>query len=364
MPIAGTGRSSRINSAIETKDPNQGPKRLIQTIEQDFQVPIDHYLQVDFAGFKGIVRAVGGLPVYFPTPVRDKNSGLSVPVAGCTTLDDSQALGFVRSRHYEIYVNGKWREDPASDLGRISRQQDFIRRVIRRAISKGVRNPIKLKSLLDIGLKSITLDDTLKIGQLTDLGLRFRGFNPDTLTNYSLGEAVVGVYHGGASVLDLVPSKADPILRLFQGTGSTGLPVTSVRVKVSNGSAAENQAANATLALGAVGYAFTDAPDTAPANIPTTMVVYAPGHEAHAQLLARYIAGPVQFEVGVVSDVGLVTGSNFTGVRKTPKPLADVPINTTTTTTPAGSAHRHAADHDTEHDDHGARHRFRATHTT
>ena len=96
--------SSRINSAIETKDPNQGPKRLIQTIEQDFQVPIDHYLQVDFAGFKGIVRAVGGLPVYFPTPVRDKNSGLSVPVAGCTTLDDSQALGFVRSRHYEIYV--------------------------------------------------------------------------------------------------------------------------------------------------------------------------------------------------------------------------------------------------------------------
>ena len=244
---------------------------MIQTIEEDFQVPIDHYLQVDFAGFKGIVRAVGGLPVYFPTPVRDLNSGLSVPTAGCTTLDDSQALGFVRSRHYEIYTNGHWHEDPASDLGRISRQQDFIRRVIRRAISKGVRNPIKLKSLLDIGLKSITLDDTLKIGQLTDLGLRFRGFNPDTLTNYSLGEAVVGVYHGGASVLDLVPSKADPILRLFQGTGNTDLPVTSVRVKVSNGSAAENQAANATLALGAVGF-LTDAPDTAPANTPTTVV--------------------------------------------------------------------------------------------
>ena len=149
---------------------------------------------------------------------------------------------------------------------------------------------------------------------------------------------MVGVYHGGASVLDLVPSKADPILRLFQGTGSTDLPVTSVRVKVSNGSAAENQAANATLALGAVGF-LTDAPDTAPANTPTTMVVYAPGHEAHAQLLARYIAGPVRFEVGVVSDVGLVTGSNFTGVRKTPKPLADVPISTTTTTTRPGSPH-------------------------
>ncbi len=336
IPIAGTGRSSRINTAIETKDPNQGPKRLIQTIEQDFQIPIDHYLQVDLAGFKGIVRAVDGLPVYFPTPVRDLNSGLNVPVAGCTTLDDAQALGFVRSRHYESLVNGRWRDDGANDLGRISRQQDFIRRVIRRAISKGGRNPTTLTRLVDTGVKSITLDETLKIGQLTDLGLRFRGFNPETLKTYSLGEAVERAFHGGADALDLVPAKADPILRRFQGVKSAGLSVRSVRVKVLNGSAAQNQASTVTRALGAVGF-LTDSPDSALTNSTITVVRYASGHELQAQLLGRYIDSPVRFErAPEVADVELVTGTNFTTVRRNPKPVRDVPISTTTTTAPAG----------------------------
>jgi LCP family protein required for cell wall assembly len=333
-PIAGTGRSSRINSAIETADPNQGPARLIKTIEQDFQIPIDHYLQVDFAGFKGIVRAVGGLPVYFPTPVRDRNSGLNVPVAGCTTLDDAQALGFVRSRHYESFIGGKWREDPASDLGRISRQQDFIRRVIRRAISKGVRNPSTLTSLVATGVKSITLDENLTIGQLTDLGLRFRGFNPSTLQTYSLGEAVIGVYHGAASVLELVPSKADPILRRFQKTEPTGLSVGSITVKVLNGSGAQNQAASVTQALSALGF-LTASPDSALSTSAETVVFYGPGHEKQAQLVARYLAAPVRFQVGFVSGIQIVTGTDFTTVRATAKPASAVPINTTTTTAPS-----------------------------
>ncbi len=332
VPIAGTGRNAKINSAIETTDPNQGPKRLIRTIEQDFQIPIDHYLQLDFAGFKGIVRAVGGLPIYFPTPVRDLHLGFSVPTPGCVNLDDAQALNFVRSRHYESFVNGRWREDPASDLGRISRQQDFIRRVIRRAISKGVRNPGTLTDMVATGVKSITLDESLTIGQLTDLGLRFRGFNPSTLKTYSLGEAIVASNHGSAT-LDLVPSKADPILRLFQKTVTSGSSVSSITVKVVNGSGAANQAASVTSALNKVGF-LTAAPDSALSVSPTTVVFYGPGHEMQAQLVARYLAAPVRFQVGFVSGIQIVTGSDFTTVRSTPKPVSAVPIDTTTTTAP------------------------------
>ena len=61
-------------------------QRSIETIENDFNVPISHYLQVDFAGFRNIVNAIGSIPVYFPTPARDFYSLLSIPAAGCYSV--------------------------------------------------------------------------------------------------------------------------------------------------------------------------------------------------------------------------------------------------------------------------------------
>src|SRR2546423_2996294 len=59
VPIADTKGSQRINTAFDA-----GPARLIKTISQDFDVPIDHYLEVDFNGFRGIVNTIGGVNVY------------------------------------------------------------------------------------------------------------------------------------------------------------------------------------------------------------------------------------------------------------------------------------------------------------
>ena len=75
VPIADTGESQRINTAYSADD---GPQRLIDTIQQDFGIPINHYLEVDFAGFKGVVDAIGGVPMYFDSPMRDDNSGLNI----------------------------------------------------------------------------------------------------------------------------------------------------------------------------------------------------------------------------------------------------------------------------------------------
>ena len=78
VSIAGTGGKQRINTAF-----SRGPDVLVATLQQNFGIPIQHFVEVDFAGFKGLVDAVGGVPVYFENPARDKNTGLNIPVAGC-----------------------------------------------------------------------------------------------------------------------------------------------------------------------------------------------------------------------------------------------------------------------------------------
>ena len=97
VDIAGSGSKSRINSAYRRDD----PQRLIDTIFENFGIPIDHYIQVDFCAFKTLVDAVGGVAVPFEFPARDENTGLNVPTTGCFVFDGEHALAYVRSRHYE-----------------------------------------------------------------------------------------------------------------------------------------------------------------------------------------------------------------------------------------------------------------------
>src|SRR5947209_19406018 len=139
------GSQNRINAAFD-----KGPDNLIQTINTTFGIPIDHYVQVDFQGFQGIVQAVGGVNVYFPAPARDAFSLLNIKQAGCVSLNGKGALAYVRSRHYQYFEGGRWHDEGDGDLGRINRQQDFIRRVLRKA--KGVRDPFALNGLIDAGI--------------------------------------------------------------------------------------------------------------------------------------------------------------------------------------------------------------------
>ncbi|MEZ5140348.1 MAG: LCP family protein [Acidimicrobiales bacterium] len=147
---------NRINSPLQFG----GPDLLIQTIKTNFDIDINHYVEVNWAGFQELVRILGGVPIYFDRPVRDTNSGLNVDGTGCYNLDANGALAYVRARHLRYYdeERGRWVADPTSDLGRISRQQDFIKRVLRRAINQGARNPAKLARFVDVGIDNVTLD--------------------------------------------------------------------------------------------------------------------------------------------------------------------------------------------------------------
>jgi len=339
VPIAGSRSKSRINEAIATG----GAKGLIDTIKLNYGIPIDHYVQVNFASFKELVEAVDGVPMYFPEPVKAPSSRLLIPKAGCVTLDPTQALAFARARKdYAVLRDGEWELDSSGDLGRVSRQQYFIQTALRRAVAKGVRNPNTLRQLVGLGVRSVKIDQQLRIDDIVDLGARFRSFNPDNLLTYSL--PVTEAVKGGAQVLELNAAEAEPVLALFRGAPAPGASATgalappSVRVQVLNGSRAEGQATEVTRALSAIGFSTGPPDDAEGFDGARTTVRFSPGKVAQARTVARYVTGPVVLEERVDvagADVVLVTATDWQGTRTTPKPDAEVPGPPTAPPTPS-----------------------------
>jgi LCP family protein required for cell wall assembly len=328
VPMASGGRQ-RLNAAIEIG----GPGELIDTIEQYLGIPVHHYVQVDFAGFQGMVEAIDGVPVYFAHPARDRRSFLDIPEAGCITLDASQALAYVRARHLQTFEDGRWRTDPTADLGRQSRQQDFIVRALRRSIDKGVRNPVTLDRLVDAGLDTVTVDDLLTADDIVALAAGLRSFDPADLALDQL--PVVGDNVGGASVLRLLDGPAQPILDVFRGLDGELAP-DGVRVRVLNGTGTVGQAGEVATALSERGFASAGTGEADRFDVATTVVRHGPGQAEAAQLVARYLGGGAVLEETadvLDADVVVVTGAGLTGVLDAPGP----PPATTATTAPPGT---------------------------
>jgi LCP family protein required for cell wall assembly len=338
VPLA-SGGHQRINAAIQSG----GATELIDTIEGYLGIPINHYVQVDFAGFRSLVDVIGGVEVYFEHAARDRSSGLDIEQPGCVMLNADQALAYVRSRHYQSFEDGRWRTDPTGDLGRISRQQDFIVRALRRAVDKGVRNPVTLDNLVDAALATVTVDDLLKADDIVDLATRFRGFDPNKLDLYALPVSDETI--GGAAVLRLIDTEAQPTLDLFRGTDAAAITPDGVRVQVLNGSGRPGEAGTVSDALVAAGFTSAGTGEAERFDVARTVVRYPAGQAAAADLVARYlVAGADLQEVAgsVGADVVLVTGADFAGVRTTPVPAtsstappATAPSASTTTSAPA-----------------------------
>jgi LCP family protein required for cell wall assembly len=342
IPISGSKRKDRINTAI------QGPNKegdLINTIKQDLGIDINHYAAVDFEGFKGIVDAVGGVVIPFTSPARDALSDLKVPTAGCITLNGDQALAFARSRHYEYFESGRWRSDPTGDLGRIQRQQEFMRRMLRRAISQGVRNPFKLNSLIGAitGHDYVTIDNTLSTKDLLNLGKRFKSLEPDQVDMLSLGPATQPANVGGASVL--LPKEPDvqDVINKFLGTAGTTTPTkvpniapNLIRVRVLNGSGYSGQASKVATGLKDAGFNVADTGDAHSFSYNDTEIRYGSGQRDKALVLQSYVQGGskiVQDNTIQGVDVIMTSGTNFTGIKAAPGAST-----TTSTTTPSTTA--------------------------
>jgi LCP family protein required for cell wall assembly len=330
--IPGHGRG-QINSVF-----NAGPQAVIDMMKQDFDVSINHYVEINFEAFIGVVNAVGKIPVYFPYTARDAYSGLNEP-GGCQPLDGNAALAYVRSRHLEYLRNGQWSNaSPRADLDRITRQQDFIRKLASYASAKAGQNPLDALDIANAIVPKLKIDAQLSKDNILRLVRTFRNVDPKqegalemvTLPNFA-STAQPGR-------LEVQQPQADQLLarlRTFGGSAARAAPAreSDTVVSVLNGSSKAGEAGRTIAALQVKGFGpgeVGNAPTTA-----NTLLRYAPGAAAKAELVARYLGGigqlvPDASVSGV--DVVLVIGNDWRGVHGKGKTV-EAPSTTTTTTT-------------------------------
>ena len=223
------GYETKINAVLALG----GSGALIETIQDTFGIPINHYVEADFNGFRGVVDAVDGVPVYFPFPMRDAGTGFVQVEPGCATLDADAALAYVRSRRMEGLVDGlTWTKlDAVPDFGRISRQQGFVQDALERAIAKGgLRHPATSLALVDSAIDSVTLDDVISRGELLDLMNQFQAFQARSLETFTV-PTFFG-FEGELSVLYVDEPAAAPVLAPFRGDAP---PATSTSDQASAG---------------------------------------------------------------------------------------------------------------------------------
>lgn len=214
------GQENRINSALWIG----GAPLLVETVTETFQIEVNHYVQVDFAGFQSLVDALGGVPVWFPRPARDEGARLDIPTAGCHVLNGRQALQYVRGRHYTELVRGEWRVTGGSDLHRIERQQDFVVLILNRAVKRGVRNPGIMAELLESVIDMVALDQDLTVAELLELGSAFKDFDPSELHRQRLEVYTVRWPDGGYKGEAAHVSENQAVLDVFRGRADEALP--------------------------------------------------------------------------------------------------------------------------------------------
>ncbi len=176
VPIAGTGGSAKVNAAFAS-----GPNQLVQTIQEDFHIPINHVMMVNFCGFQGMVNALGGIWLDFRYPLRDQYSGLDIATTGCQLINGAQALALVRSRHLYYYANRTWNYDGMSDWSRIRRQQAFFHGLLNR-VHSAFPDVLELNSFLGAAVSDLTVDSSFSSSEMISLGYRYRSLGESGLT--------------------------------------------------------------------------------------------------------------------------------------------------------------------------------------
>lgn len=327
---------SEDHDRINTVAAEGGRQALIDAIHQNLGIEVNHYLEIDFAGFKGLVESVDGVPMWFSTPMHDNHSGLQVDEAGCTTLDGEQALALARSRALVYWDDEEqdWDTDPTGDLGRITRQQELIRRSLDRAVGLDLANPAHLDELVDVGVENIAIDEGLGFEEVVSLVKRFASFSGDELEAYSLPVSDFTTA-GGAAVLEVDEAASEDLLNVFRGLPPGAVTEGGVTVDVMNGTGTQGQAQEVADELAAVGFAAGETGNAPDAALERTTVHHAPGDEAAASLVARHLAAGADLVEDAALDgdaVVLDVGQDYAGVEPEARPEGEEAGPTTTTT--------------------------------
>ncbi|HWD24943.1 MAG TPA: LCP family protein [Acidimicrobiales bacterium] len=344
LPNARPGATNRIDSALYI-----GPSQLVKVIEDDFGIPINHFVELNFDTFQSIVKSMGGMKMYFPNKVKDSYSGLNVLTTGCVKVGAFQALAVVRARHLSYLDGSVWKYDGTGDLGRITRDHEFLRVIASAIARRGVGNPIADNALVGDLAPYLTVDSGFGIRAMTNLFFAYRNINPDTVPELTLpiqsDSNTFYEYKGfnyGSIVFPVQPEDQIAVSAFLGGPiFGTHLPARKVSVAVIGGTG--DPAATATVALSLKSLAFhvTGVTEQTPVGpISESQVLYSgPKTLPLAQRVAASLIGPVAIGVGKVpagAQVMLITGSNLR-IRNARLPVvaSTATVRTTASTSPS-----------------------------
>lgn len=200
VDIPGNGRS-KINAAFSWG----GPELAVETVEQNFDVFIDHVVVVNFGGFVDVTDTVGGVDIHFPQEAKADNTG-RMWSPGTHRLNGDDALFYARQR-YDL---------PRGDFDRIHRQQNFLRALMDRVVDRGtLLNPVKLSKLADQLSGLVAVDESLDNGTLRGLALDARHLRNNAIRFVTLpnsGSATID----GASIVQVRMAKAKEMLEAIE----------------------------------------------------------------------------------------------------------------------------------------------------
>ncbi len=322
---------------------------VIKTIEGLTGIFIDHSITVDFAGFKTMVDALGGVEVCTPVAIDDADAHLKL-AAGRHRLNGSQALGYVRVRHTV---------GDGSDIDRIARQQVFLSSMVQEATQTSLLlRPDKLFRFLNAATRSMTADEGLSIATLTDIATSVRSIGMDKVRFLTVP---IEAYPPDPNRVQWAPS-ADALWEAIRGdralpgtpeasasasptSSATTAPTLSVSpdditVSVTNDSGAQGLAVQAAAALRVQGFSVPELLNGAGDPSKGVVVRYTVGHRAAAQTVAAAFPGAKLAQVsGSTSTISVLLGAGAAKVvevsnRTGTEPLPDQPI----TATPASSS--------------------------
>jgi LCP family protein required for cell wall assembly len=365
VPNARSDGANKIDAGLY-----QGISQVVAAIEEDFGIPIQHAVSLNFDQFANVVDALGGINMSFPMSVFDwggspppngtGSSGLNVRAATCVHLNGTQALQVVRSRELRYKASGDgsdpyyWTAENQSDLARIRRDHEFLR-VLATAVSKqGLGNPITDLNLINSVKGDLTFDQSWPVSDMVSLVTTFHSVSINSVPQLTLpvAQGTFGTYHykGSTSgygevefpVEELGQPAIDQVLGIKADTDSmTGNPLppaSSVSVSVVNGTGVTNQAADTSAALGALGFKMASLGDATPVAPYAETVVYygsrAPAAEAAAETVARSMTGQVILGYDPSQVLG---GAQVTVVTGTQFAVNAPPASSTPTSAPPGS---------------------------
>lgn len=200
----------KLNAVIGLKGALGGPEGTVREVSKVLGVPVDNYVSVDYKAVKEVVDILGGVEMDIPFHMEYDDPYCKPPLhinipAGKQVLDGDHAIQFLRWRKNNGGAHGQ-----EGDLGRIERQQLFVKTAIKKALG------LKLPLIIPTAIKYVKTD--MSVGDLLKQGSSMIGMDMKNSRSYRIpGEAKT---INGASYYLHYPTATEAVmLAIYNRTG-------------------------------------------------------------------------------------------------------------------------------------------------